>query len=98
IMVKPRASPEADETLLCRSFDVDVALVIPSDGGAKPVVQHRQQRFHAVRVRLKRASDGQRSKRIIVELNLQGGVAHHLIDNVAERLILEVETALSPAQ
>src|ERR1700728_1529888 len=47
IRVTPSAGPEADPTLLGRSFNVDVALVIPPDGGAKSIVQHRQQCFDA---------------------------------------------------
>ena len=61
IMVKPRAILGADHTLFGRSFYVDVALIIPPDGGAKSVVQHRQQRFYSVWARLERAADRQRS-------------------------------------
>src|SRR5580692_1342293 len=34
----------------------------------------------------------------IVEHDLQGSVSHHLIDDLAERLILEIEATLSPGQ
>src|SRR5882762_5282019 len=95
---QPRARSGLIPALLGRTFDVGVAPAIPPDGGAKSVVQHRQQRFRPFRARLKGTSDGQPARGIIVELDLQGGVSHQLIDDLTQRLILEIESALSPGQ
>src|ERR1700694_2134325 len=83
------------DPLFGRSFDVDVALAIAPDGRAESVLQHGQKRFRPFGARLKCSSDGQLTQRLIIELDLQGGVAHQFVDDVTQRLVLEIEAALS---
>src|SRR5258708_1527639 len=82
--------------LFRRRLDVDVSLAVTTDGGAEPVAQHGQQGFGSFRAGLKGAAHRQLAQRLVTQLDLERGVSHELVDDITQRLILKIQTALAP--
>src|SRR5262245_44329366 len=80
------------------ALDIHVICADPTDLGPEAILQHLQQALCAFRVRLERTAHGQAAQRIIRDLDLERRVSHQLVDDVSERLTLEIQCAVSPRE